>query len=133
MKIPEELRILHKRYMLTRNKVGTVQTVYRMQNRKGKGPYVRSTLPWTILAAHNLCEQHPNPFSDHGINRACERNERCGFLSLHYLLNWFNKEEVQALEARGFYITPVLGTVTAVGKYQILFKKLRKTRKDKKV
>lgn len=133
MKTPEEIRILHKRYMLMRNKVGTVQTVYRMQNKKGRGPYVRSELPYTILMAHNLCPVHPNPYSDHGINRAPKKFERCGFLSLHYLLNWFSKEEVQALEARGFYITPVLGTVTAVGKYQILFKKIRKTRKDKVV
>ena len=133
MKTPEEIRKLHKRYMLMNNTVGTVQTVYRIQNSKGKGPYVRSTLPWTILAAHNLCEQHPNPFSDHGINRECKRYERCGFLSLHYLLNWFSNEEVEELQKRGYWITPMLGTVTAVGKYQILFKKLRKTRKDKKV
>jgi hypothetical protein len=101
--------------------IGTVRTVYRIQNEKGMGPYRNDELLDGILKHHSLnLREFPIPAEDYGIRRYILSQEKCAFLSLHFLLNWFSKEEIKTMENMGYFITPVKAKITAIGEKQIL-------------
>jgi hypothetical protein len=107
----------------------TTQTVFRIQNHNGLGPYIgsRDDNTWNdkieqILGPHNGSINHPNPCDDKGISRWVESVEKCGFLSMEDLCNWFSGEEIARLEPFGYTICPVEGEITVIGEKQILFK-----------
>ena len=101
-----------------------VETVFRVENEQGVGPYRSDNLCDGILNHHNGSKKHPNPWHDPLIHRYMEKDEFCGFESLDALFEWFSDEEIDALELQGYYMVQTQGIVTAKGEKQLLFKKI---------
>ena len=104
---------------------GKVTTIYRIQNKEHLGPYRNIDICYGLLDSHNKAlgrKSHPTPFED--IGKHPTQTEKCGFLSMHYLLRWFTPEQIQELEKHGYHIVPVKGIVTGVGNHQILFEEV---------
>jgi len=98
------------------------ETIYRIQNCDGVGPYNSNVDgAWSILSGHRTVNGHPSPHDDIGIKRRPKDEEKCGFLSMEQLRNWFNKQELNQLKKLGFFIAEVKGRITAIGEKQILF------------
>ena len=104
--------------------IGKVVTIFRVQDDRGLGPYRNENLRDGILASHSepFNDDYPCPFIE--IGRNLNDNEKCGFLSLHYLLNWFSSDELLEMEKNGYHITPVWGKITGVGKRQVFFEEV---------
>ena len=103
--------------------IGQVCQVYRVQNKKGDGPY-RKGMTRSVLFRHWLSPEHPTPFGDIGICREPGKDELCGFESLEDLHGWVSQDEIEELSKLGFEIVVVRGLVTAVGAKQLLFEKM---------
>ena len=101
-----------------------VETVFRVENEEGIGPYRNENICCGVLNHHNSSEKHPNPWYDPLIHRQMEEDEFCGFESLDALFEWFSDEEIDALELQGYHMVQTQGIVTAKGEKQLLFKKI---------
>lgn len=105
--------------------VGKTKIIYRIQDQNRLGPYRNEAIRYEILDSHSNGDgrrTHPTPCDDMG--RYIEKYEKCGFLSLHFLLKWFSPMEIQKLEKKGYFITPVKGMITSVGNFQVLFEEV---------
>ena len=101
-----------------------VETVFRVENEEGIGPYRNNNLCNGLLNHHNDSENNPAPWRDPFIKRNMKENEFCGFESLDALFEWFSDEEIDALELQGYSIFKTQGIVTVKGEKQLLFKKI---------
>lgn len=95
------------------------QQLFRIQNNKGKGPYIGARIPFNF--AHGKGNGHPIPGDDVGIKRMVLPEEACAFSSIDQLMNWFNGAELRKMQLLGYVITPIKGVVTAIGEKQVLF------------
>ena len=103
--------------------LGTWQVVFRVENKRGVGPYRNAKVVENIIGHHDSDNEHPTPYHDKGIERGAELGkEKCGFLSLEDLTNWFSSMDLYDLEKEGYTIAPVKGLITAIGQKQVLFK-----------
>jgi len=103
-------------------------TVYRIQHKtdKYRGPYCikyinnRPDIVERLHKAHGNSKFHPSPFEE--FHRSPYFGEFCGFASASDLLRWF-KGFIPDLLRAGFEIVRLNNiTVTAYGKYQVLFR-----------
>jgi len=103
-----------------------LQTVYRIENEDGIGPYAAYGAFWVggLLQGEygeNFSPQ-PTPLEDAGIERhMIEDNEFCGFASMEQLLQWFPESALEILEDEGFKVVELQVEVTATGEHQVLF------------
>jgi hypothetical protein len=99
--------------------------VWRVENDDGFGPYSnRATWSETrpILCSHQGdYVNHPTPYTDSEIGRIPEPQESCGFISEEQMRQWFTEDELKKLAELGFQVKQVQGTITAIGKKQVLF------------
>jgi hypothetical protein len=103
--------------------------VYRVENKRGEGPYTRrrKVSDW-LCDRHVDIEKHPSLVED-GIYE-WKRAHKCGFSSLKKLKAWFDKEELKALYEAKFDIVryEVDKKDVLVGKKQVMFNR-RKARR----
>lgn len=104
--------------------VGTVCMLHRVQNERGTGPYGMDS-NMDLMWRHCDDTRHPPPQRDQGIDRRINTDEFCGFRSEAQLKEWFTDQEISMMVANGFRIVQVKGLITAVGKKQLLFKKVK--------
>ncbi len=122
-----------------------MKTVWRVQNREGQGPYnydfpemdmekrlqlinTKYDIIYDLLPKYRKTHpevEHPGPSSDPKIQRnMVEGFEFSGFQSKEQALQWFPQEILDKLEGIGFFLVKIKAKkITAIGKYQILFKK----------
>ena len=102
--------------------------VWRMENKKGKGPYQRT--PIKLYKALNItfpewrrtCKRRPSVNEE--FVRNMTRKEFCGFLTIEQARRWFPANIRAIFTAHGFYLTQVpVSKVTAgsVESHQVLF------------
>lgn len=108
-----------------------MQTVYRVQNSYGKGPYTLG-LYWTD-ESHSISTGRPAPKDDelgdelfNLKSKYGEHNILFGFTSLEKLKNWFSKNELEKLKNLKFYIEKLISDIVIEGKTetQCIFVKL---------
>ena len=108
-------------------------TVYRIQSKQDRmrGAYdvghildVRPDVVQQMHDAHGDWEdaEHPTARQDIGINRYVEHGEYCGCSSAAALLRWFRGFIPDLLRVEYEIVALRNVTITAVGKYQVLFK-----------
>lgn len=96
--------------------------IYRVENDKKEGCYKNGAMQLNELDSHDD-ELHPHPTKDEGIKRYCMENEKCGFLNLKQVRIWFTKNELMRLRKNGYHLKRIkINKITAIGKFQILFK-----------
>jgi hypothetical protein len=99
-----------------------IETIIRVEDKDGKGPYTSYSEQLSFYDNHNDFDTYPLPEYETGIERCITFGvEKCGFLTMEQLHNWFNEEELQEMEELGLTIKTVRGTITAVGEKQVLF------------
>ena len=109
----------------------TNMIVYRIQSKQNRTRGAYSTHPNqsyhkivnNMAEQHRECSQHPSPAFDAGIGfHSFDCTQYCGFDSAASLLRWF-KGFIPDLLRAGYEIVALHDvTITAVGKYQVLFK-----------
>jgi hypothetical protein len=107
-------------------------TVYRVQDKQGNGAYCRNILYpigfeneiSDMVHRHDVeRETHPTPSEDRGLWRPPQHEEKCGFISIASLKQWFSREEIIMLAAAGFQVVKIKNVeITAIGRKQVLFK-----------
>ena len=97
--------------------------IYRVQDSSGSGPYRESMMAglFDMIKKHNN-PTHPCPVHDIGIERFIQPDEFCGFQALFQLRMWFEGFE-KILDEHLFRILTFEAAPTAIGEYQVLFKK----------
>jgi hypothetical protein len=102
-------------------------TVYRVQNRQGRGPYIAAiSISWVDPKHedlfHNGLNGHPGPKNDN-INLRGLFDYRFCFQSLEQLNNWFTPIELENLKAMGFRVYRITVQTKGIqhGKYQSIF------------
>lgn len=93
--------------------------VYRIQSKQDRtrGAY---TAGWKYIGMTR--NKHPQPTPHEDTGRYISPNEFCGFASAADLLRWFGGA-IPAMLRDGLEIVALRDvTITAVGKYQVLFK-----------
>lgn len=100
------------------------QTIFRVQNELGIGPYRDDRLCHGLLNHHNE-NQYDFPLPKKDIGRYTLTEEKCGFLSLADLYKWFSPNEIDELKAEGYEIAQVQGLVTGIGNKQVLFTEIQ--------
>jgi len=100
-----------------------MDTVFRIQDAKGEGPYQGQEGEFleNMNNNHSGCSIHPIPYCDKGIGRSPELEERCGFRNMEQLKSWFTDHELEGLSKLGFVIAQIKGEITVVGQHQVLF------------
>ena len=109
----------------------TYQTVYRLQNDKGFGPYLITDMSdktraiMKLLNDHNgvnSMNNHPTPSFDKGIERESLKYEHCAFDSMEQLTRWFTPLEIEELHKFGYEVVTIPDViVTAKSDHQVLF------------
>lgn len=103
------------------------QTIYRVQNNNGEGPYAaddESTERQDMINRHeNSATIHPSPENDDDISRSMtDSAEKCGFDSMIQLRDWFSQEELDMLEDDDFFVFEIHNAhITAKSIHQILY------------
>jgi len=103
-----------------------METIYRVQNRYGKGPYSykerleNDRALFTMFRKHENDKYHSGPIRDCG--RAPVRGvEACAFESMDSLRLWFTEDDLKVLHRHRFRIYRIVADVTARGHAQVLF------------
>lgn len=103
--------------------------VYRIEDKEGwLGPYRWHTnYIWSLYRGpdkHDRRESHPLPMED-GIWNFEEKVDYCAFESLAKLKEWFNDDEIQALEREGFVLAlyKISKPKIKFGRKQVVFPK----------
>ena len=108
-----------------------MQTIYRLENKDGTGPYVAKSRdgehknhPYLIqlIERHGSDDiYHPTPRADAGIDRWMEHNEICGFKTFKQFAQWFTRADRVDLYKIGFRLRRTkVRRITAYGDHQIL-------------
>lgn len=108
----------------------TVQSVWRVQDRFGMGPYCRYGICDWQTKKHNTENGCPGPvddlssddyekfFGDDGIPR---KYKMFGFSNLDDLKAWFEKEEIENLKEAGYFPVKIRGKILYYGENQVVF------------
>jgi len=97
--------------------------VYRIENKKGRGPY-DGARDWSLWQTRDHVEPtHPGP-KDDGIDFE-SGVDYCGFSSFKKLRDWFESEELVRLRRLGFRVRriSVPRSKIKVGKKQVVFRR----------
>lgn len=82
-------------------------TVYRVQDKKGGGPYRGATAGrcWELLDGHDdpSDTKHPTPQAE-GFSGDRAVSMRCGFASLEAVRTWFTTHELAVMRIQGFHV-----------------------------
>lgn len=96
-----------------------METVWRVENEDGEGPYRIEAKTGHILD-FTATYRHPTPWQEEGIARCTRDGEQCAFESESQARAWFTERELQELEKLGYKLKKIEATVTARGEAQIL-------------
>lgn len=105
-----------------------MRTIYRVQNKEGKGPYKgRKYSRWTERS-HDTTK-HPNAYQDKKLRKLVKTMKprefssyKFGFKSMASLNRWFSKKELQNLKKLGFEVVSLKAKTVILGDRQVLFK-----------
>lgn len=102
--------------------------VYRIENKKGEGPYRAKKAP--VWLYKGSCKNRPDPSQDSKILMYLMRDHKahdylCGFKDLKQLFDWFSPKEIEQLLDSGFKIVEmkVHKKFVEIGRTQIMFHK----------
>ena len=97
--------------------------VWRVQNKKGQGPYTGNYKAW--LKRSHCGATHPEPHHDgvskDGCEALCSRDAICGFETKRQAFEWFAKAELERLAKRGYRLQKVEASKVWKGKRQVVF------------
>lgn len=111
-----------------------MRTVYRMENKYGRGPYTPNPgFSWEDTV-HTSENGHPAPQNDSFSKKVILElynlhRLKCGFATMEQALNWFSPSEIQRLRSKGFNLKKVLASRVYEGTFQVLFLPLQNLRK----
>lgn len=98
------------------------QTVYRVEDSLGNGPYCHKNMGWLDCGDS---ENHPKPNDDgitiYGAVINWSHKWRCGFVSIQQLCEWFDDDVLDALDHAGYVVSVYVVEHVMHGQKQIVF------------